>query len=225
MDLGGKIRRARLEAELSQRQLCGEEITRNMLSLIENGSAKPSMKTLGYLAEKLGKPLSWFLDENGDDNAALVTSAANLRRAREALTDGKDVFAEELLKNVTAPELQREKLLLSARIPGVSAAEIVKSLPSLDEELLLRAKAALEAGEGARCGQLLEAAEDQAAPEWNLLMGILYVQKKSWEAASICLERSEKTHPEAVPLLEQCFRELGDFKRAYEYACKGRDLP
>lgn len=225
MDLGGKIRRARLEAGLSQRQLCGEEITRNMLSLIENGSAKPSMKTLGYLAEKLGKPLSWFLDENGDDNAALAASAANLRRAREALADGKDVFAKELLENVTAPELQREKLLLFARIPGSAAAEIVKALPSLDEELLLRAQVALEAGEGERCGQLLEAAEDQASPEWNLLMGRLYVQTQSWEAASICLERSEEKYPEAVSLLEQCFREMGDFKRAYEYACKQRELP
>jgi transcriptional regulator with XRE-family HTH domain len=68
MELGEKLRQARLEAGLSQRQLCGEEITRNMLSLIENGSAKPSMKTLQYLAARLGKAsaifwkkLPWFL--------------------------------------------------------------------------------------------------------------------------------------------------------------------
>ena len=36
MELGQRIRQARQEAGLSQRQLCGEEITRNMLSLIEN---------------------------------------------------------------------------------------------------------------------------------------------------------------------------------------------
>ena len=46
MELGEKLRQARLEAGLSQRQLCGEDITRNMLSQIEHGSAKPSMKTL-----------------------------------------------------------------------------------------------------------------------------------------------------------------------------------
>lgn len=225
MDLGGKIRRARLEVGLSQRQLCGEEITRNMLSLIENGSAKPSMKTLGYLAEKLGKPLSWFLDENGDDNAALVSSAESLRRAREALAEGKDVFAQTLLENVTAPELQREKLLLSARIPGAAVSEIVKALPSMDEELLLRAEAALEAGEREKCRKLLEAAEDQTAANWNLLMGKLCVHSGSWEAAAICLERAEKEYPEALSLLEQCFRMLGDYKRAYEYACKQREMP
>ena len=63
MELGEKIRCARQEAGLSQRQLCGSEITRNMLSLIENGSAKPSMKTLQYLAARLGKNVSFFLEE------------------------------------------------------------------------------------------------------------------------------------------------------------------
>ena len=61
MELGQRIRAARLEAGLSQRQLCGEVITRNMLSQIENGSARPSMDTLQYLAAQLGKPVSFFL--------------------------------------------------------------------------------------------------------------------------------------------------------------------
>ena len=53
MELGEKLRQARLEAGFSQRQLCGEEITRNMLSQIEHGTAKPSMKTLQFLAARL----------------------------------------------------------------------------------------------------------------------------------------------------------------------------
>ena len=63
MTLGEKLRQARQEANLSQRALCGGEITRNMLSRIENGAAQPSMKTLRYLADRLGKPVSFFLDE------------------------------------------------------------------------------------------------------------------------------------------------------------------
>ncbi|WP_353959843.1 helix-turn-helix domain-containing protein, partial [Klebsiella pneumoniae] len=59
MALGELLKQARLEKGLSQRQLCGEEITRNMLSQIENGSAKPSMATLSYLAGRLGKPVSY----------------------------------------------------------------------------------------------------------------------------------------------------------------------
>ena len=77
MELGQKIRAARQELGLSQRQLCGEEITRNMLSLIENGSAKPSMKTLQYLAVRLGKNISYFLEETAvlSPNQAVMASA------------------------------------------------------------------------------------------------------------------------------------------------------
>lgn len=63
MELGQLLRQARLEAGLSQRELCGDQISRNMLSQIENGSAHPSMETLSYLAQKLNKPISYFLDE------------------------------------------------------------------------------------------------------------------------------------------------------------------
>ena len=64
MHLGQRIKNARLEAGMSQRQLCGETITRNMLSQIENGSARPSMDTLRYPAARLGKSVSYFLEEN-----------------------------------------------------------------------------------------------------------------------------------------------------------------
>ena len=63
MELGQRLRQARLEAGLSQRQLCGDVITRNMLSQIENGSARPSMETLRYLAGALEKPMGYFLEE------------------------------------------------------------------------------------------------------------------------------------------------------------------
>lgn len=63
MTIGEKLKQARLEAGLSQRQVCGDTITRNMLSLIENGSARPSMDTLKFLAAQLGKSVSFFLEE------------------------------------------------------------------------------------------------------------------------------------------------------------------
>ena len=64
MSIGQRLKQARLEARLSQRQLCGDVITRNMLSQIENGSAKPSMDTLRYLAGELKKPVGYFLGED-----------------------------------------------------------------------------------------------------------------------------------------------------------------
>jgi len=220
MELGEKIRKARLEAGLSQRQLCGEEITRNMLSLIEHGTARPSMKTLMLLAQRLGKPVSWFLEEDAPDLSSLTASADALHQAEKALAEGKDVYAAQLLEHVTAPLLLREKLLLGAKLPGADPGEICKALPSLDRELLLRAEAALDNRNLGRCEALLMAAEDRAIPRWNFLNGRLRMTRSQWEAAAKYLTLCETEYPEATALLEICFRELGDYKRAYEYACK-----
>ncbi len=62
MTLGQKIRSLRLAKQLTQKELAGDCITRNMLSQIENGSAMPSMKTMEYLADKLQKPIGYFVD-------------------------------------------------------------------------------------------------------------------------------------------------------------------
>lgn len=96
MELGQLLKQARLEAGLSQRQLCGEEITRNMLSQIENGAARPSMETLRYLAGRLGKPVGFFLDEDtASPNQTLV------QKAREAFLSGDCASSLELLESYT----------------------------------------------------------------------------------------------------------------------------
>ena len=56
VELGKRIREARLFRKMTQSELAGDAITRNMLSLIESGTASPSVKTLQYLAERLGVP-------------------------------------------------------------------------------------------------------------------------------------------------------------------------
>lgn len=63
MTLGQKIKEARLSRGMTQRELVGDYITRNMLSKIENDSATPSVRTLEYLAGVLGLPTSYFLSD------------------------------------------------------------------------------------------------------------------------------------------------------------------
>lgn len=94
MELGKRLKEARLALGLSQRQLCGGEITRNMLSQIENGSARPSMDTLAYLARRLGKPVSYFLEEE------TVTSPnqGTMARARAARLAGNWALVLEELE-------------------------------------------------------------------------------------------------------------------------------
>lgn len=63
MTLGQKIREARQSKGMTQKELVGDYITRNMLSKIENDSAVPSVRTLEYLAGALGFPTGYFLSD------------------------------------------------------------------------------------------------------------------------------------------------------------------
>ena len=266
MELGEKLLRARQEAGLSQRQLCGDVITRNMLSQIEHGTARPSMDTLRYLAGQLGKPVSFFLEEHvvlspnqammeqarkkwkagGGQEAWLVLKGfqqpdpmlewewkylsflTSLASAEQAMAAGKYLYARQLLEEAEPfengiPGLKRQRLLLLGKLPDTDLPELAAELPSLDEELRLRAEAALTQGNGARAMNLLSAAEDRECPEWNLLQGRALLMQQQYSLAKEYLEKAEETFPERCwSLLEACFRELGDFRKAYEYACKQR---
>ena len=121
MLLGEKIKAARLEAGLSQRQLCGDVITRNMLSQIENGSAAPSMTTLQYLAGQLGKSVSYFLQEQAVDSP----NPALMQQAREAY--GKQQYRQvlALLQTYQGPDPlfdQEQKYLAALCALACSAA-------------------------------------------------------------------------------------------------------
>lgn len=70
--LGEKIRTLRKEKRLTQSALAGDELTKSMLSQIENGKATPSMKTLQYIADKLGCEVSFLLEEKDVKSASLV---------------------------------------------------------------------------------------------------------------------------------------------------------
>ncbi|MDD4774542.1 MAG: helix-turn-helix transcriptional regulator [Eubacteriales bacterium] len=67
MDLHEKVKRLRLEAGMTQSDLAGDRITRNMLSQIENGNATPSIQTLRYIAQRLNISPAYFLSDDDDD--------------------------------------------------------------------------------------------------------------------------------------------------------------
>ncbi len=66
MTFGEKIKKARKEKKITQSQLAGDKITRNMLSRLEGGTANPSLDTAKYLAQALSLPLSYLISD--DDN-------------------------------------------------------------------------------------------------------------------------------------------------------------
>jgi len=225
MELGEKLLRARQEAGLSQRQLCGDVITRNMLSQIEHGTAHPSMKTLRYLADRLEKPVSYFLDEEAEPvpAAQMMDTLTLLQKAEKAMEEKRYPYVKELLEKIETPypELARRKLLLLSRLPGADIGALSEALPSMDEELLLRARAALDGKNLSRALHLLEAMEERDTPQWHMLMGRLLLKQKNYAAAAGQFHMAENVFPmETAAYLEQCYRELEDFKQAYFYACK-----
>ena len=64
--MGQKIKELRIRKGLTQAALSGETVTRNMLSQIENGVAKPSVTTISEIAEKLDVPTEYFFSESTD---------------------------------------------------------------------------------------------------------------------------------------------------------------
>ena len=258
MELGQKLRQARLEAGLSQRELCGDTITRNMLSQIENGVVSPSIATLRILAQRLGRPMGYFLDEEAASGSRLrmdlaweayrrgdLSGAAEeleqledrdrlhererrelevrlrLAMARKAIGEGRELYARELLRflpeELPVPELERERGLLQLEL-GCEP----KGLPDLDEELTARAKAAL-AADPDYASRLLDACRRRSSPQWQLLRGRAALALGRWQEAAEHLTAAEEAYPrETAQPLEQCWRELGDFRRAYDYACRSR---
>ncbi|QOR66924.1 helix-turn-helix transcriptional regulator [Cytobacillus suaedae] len=61
--LGEKIRKLRKQKKLTLEQLAGSELTKGMLSLIENNKAKPSMESLEYISNRLGVGISELMGE------------------------------------------------------------------------------------------------------------------------------------------------------------------
>ena len=83
MTLGQKLKQARLARGMTQTQVVGERITRNMLSQIENDQASPSVGTLEYLAAVLDVKLAWLLADEKEEAEADRTN-----RLRELLRSG-----------------------------------------------------------------------------------------------------------------------------------------
>ena len=259
MELGERLRKARVEAGLSQRQLCGDVITRNMLSQIENGSARPSMDTLRYLADRLGKPMGWFLEEDAvisvnqsvmasariafgmgqwkqvlellegyrgpddtfDGERYLMSALSCIHLAGQMLEQGRTDYGWELLQQGQAAgektpyytrDHERRRLALCYQARPELAESLARALPE-DAAILL---AAAGQKDPAQMGKILDAfpSEDR---RWYTLRGDAWFAQKEYAKAAqaygqVCPNK------ELLRKQEICYRELGDYKRAYECA-------
>ena len=115
--LGNKIKLLRKQKGMTQAELVGKKITRNMLSCIESGKANPSLETLEYIAERLGTSLPRLLSDE----------TCELPLEKNEKLDS--IYRAYIGKNYKA------------------CIRIINSLPALDDELAyILASATLELG-------------------------------------------------------------------------------
>lgn len=83
---------------MTQKDLAGDEITRNMLSKIENGAAYPSISSLLYLAERLEVSPAYFFDESEKTQSeieSMLCSYYNEGEYEKCITVGSALPATE----------------------------------------------------------------------------------------------------------------------------------
>lgn len=143
MDIGSKIKQLRTEKLMTQSELAGAEITRNMLSRIENGAALPSLGTVIYLAKRLGVPAGYLLSEGEEEFIYNKTGVMkNIRRAytdrnfelcRDICLSSFDDFDDEL-------ELILTDCCLGVAESSMEEGQLHKAQNFLDEAILHSAR-------------------------------------------------------------------------------------
>ena len=106
MNIGQKIKMIRTEKLMTQNELSGGVITRNMLSQIENGIANPSLSTVQYIADRLGVPAGYLLSDGAEEfvynktrvmkNIKRAYSGKNFELCREMCLSSFDDLDDEL---------------------------------------------------------------------------------------------------------------------------------
>ncbi len=118
--LGQKIKLRRKELGLTQKQLAGDVMTRNMLSLIESDKAMPSFPVCEYLAAALRLPLPFLF--SGKDDLKTYQKNEEVKLLRQYFSNGS---FELCIKNALTLDFEDDEINL---IITKSAFELGKSL-------------------------------------------------------------------------------------------------
>ena len=122
MNIGQKIKMIRTEKLMTQNELAGGAITRNMLSQIENGSANPSLSTVQYIAERLGVPAGYLLSEGEEEFVFNKTRV--MKNIKRAYTDRNYELCREMCLS-SFDELDDElELILTDCCVGIAVEQI-----------------------------------------------------------------------------------------------------
>lgn len=201
MTLGQRIREARLDRQMTQQELVGDYITRNMLSKIENDAAVPSVRTLEYLAAAMSLPPGAFLS----DASAGYSIERQLTDLQERLEKDAPDFPDRLSEAIG----QWEKTGVALR--------------------LLRVRLLMKTGERDAAAALLgEIAVPDSGHPYRftvcLLQGLLKTDDPAAaipflrEAEMLLEGQTDADRNLLLSALEEVYYKTGDFRLAYHYA-------
>ncbi|MBQ4576654.1 MAG: helix-turn-helix transcriptional regulator [Firmicutes bacterium] len=149
-ELGKRLKEARIAKKMTQSEVVGTFITRNMLSQIESGKAMPSVETLQYLAEVLGIAAQSLISASPSQQTSVTDTDQNplvlLIRAKDALNH-KEYHSVLSLCESFPSEFQDEAFALSALAACELAAQFLN-----DHHGAEAAKLAQKAMEDSKCG-------------------------------------------------------------------------
>ena len=130
-ELGKRIKEARLAKKMTQTEVVGTFITRNMLSQIESGSATPSLKTLEYLAGVLDIPVQTLIPDgregDPDPDSHSDIDADKLCEAKEHYAQGNYDLAARLAESLINGRFSDEGYGIAARCCMNMAADCEKA--------------------------------------------------------------------------------------------------
>ena len=143
VNIGKKIYDLRTEKLMTQSDLAGEFITRNMLSSIEHGTALPSLQTVIYLASRLNVPVGYLLSDEKEEH--LYRKMQSFAEVKGAYASKEYRICKQICKSKLDSSDDEVNLLLAEcslriAIEHFENGELHKCCSELDEALALSRK-------------------------------------------------------------------------------------
>src|SRR3989441_1817616 len=139
--LGRRIRQARQELGLSLAAVAGDDFSRAFLNQVELGRAQPSTQTLRIIAQRLQRPIEYFLEDPGNSTAALELALAE---AEMSLYRGEPARAESLMTRLLARSLPvdlRTRAQLTLAVAQLKQGRPQDARPVLEEAIAFAERA------------------------------------------------------------------------------------
>ena len=165
--IGQTIKELRKKKGLTQSELVGTKITRNMLSSIESGTANPSLDTLEYIAERLSVSVAYLICD--EENKFAFEKNEYIDSIYRAYSGKNYAACIRLIKSISKTDDELCYLLSSAYFElgqkNVKDGSLISATKNLSEAIEYASKTKLDTSNiEAKAHMLLSIAKNVQAP-------------------------------------------------------------